>query len=115
MRSQVVNRSASGAITSAEPSQGEPVDDLLTPSLGCHEPAVAQAGQVRADAGLRLAHRRDELTDRALATLQQLQDAEAGGITEHSEETGGGHRIDSERKGRYHIRVAGYQNATPAA
>src|SRR5215472_8264660 len=93
----------------AEPSQGEPVDDLLAPSLGGHEPAVAQAGQVRADAGLRLSHRGHELTDRALSGLQLLQDAEPGGIAEDAEEAGGRHPVDSKRGARYHIREAGYQ------
>ena len=57
-----------------------------------------------ADAGLRLAYRRHKLADGALAVLEQLQDAEAGGVSQHSEEAGGSLRIDSTGDFRYHIR-----------
>ena len=78
-------------------------------------PAVAQAGQVRADAGLGLAHRRHELANRALAALEQLQDAETGGVAEDPEEAGGSHGIDPEREVRYHIRKTGYHRPARVA
>jgi hypothetical protein len=48
----------------------EPVDDLLAAPFGGHEAAVPQAGQVRADSRLSLAHLVHQFTDSALAVYQ---------------------------------------------
>jgi hypothetical protein len=47
--------------------EGEPVNDFLALAFGGYESTVPQAGQVRADAWLRLANQSHELTDGALA------------------------------------------------
>jgi len=48
----------------------ESVDDLFTAPFGGHEAAVPQAGQVRADSRLSLAHQVHQFTDSALSVYQ---------------------------------------------
>ena len=62
-------------------AQGEAVDHLFAAALGVDETAVPQAGQVRADPGLRLADRAHQLTNSASLILEQLQYVEPGRIS----------------------------------
>jgi len=62
-------------------AQGKAVDHLFAAALGVDETAVPQAGQMRADPGLRLAHRAHQLTNGAFMLLEQLQYVEPGRIS----------------------------------
>src|SRR5216683_3704231 len=70
-----------------EAVQGEPVDDLLASAFSLDESAVTQAREMCGDARLGLLDRSDQLADRALTALKELEDPEPGRIAEDAEET----------------------------
>src|SRR5712691_11113394 len=66
--------------------QGEPVDDLFASTLGLHESAVPKTRQVCGHARLRLLDCSDQLGNRVLTVLKELEDAEPGRISKDPEE-----------------------------
>jgi hypothetical protein len=71
-----------------EAAQREAVHDLLAPAFGLDEAAVTETREVRADAGLRLRDRGDQLTDGALTVAEEFQDLKPGWIPQDAKETG---------------------------
>ncbi len=68
------------------------VDDLASPALSLDESAPAQAGQVVRHPTLRCVYRLDQLRHGVRSLQQSLEDPQAGGVTQYSEEPGGGSR-----------------------
>jgi hypothetical protein len=62
-------------------AQGKAVDHLFASAFGDDETAVAQAGKVGADPGLRLANRAHQLTNAPFLLLEQLEYVEPGRIS----------------------------------
>src|SRR6266851_209662 len=88
--------------------QDEPVNDLLASALGLHESAVPKTRQMRGHSRLRLLDCSDQLADRALMVLKELEDPEPRRIAQDAEETGGGGSIGRSQNRGIHIWQAGY-------
>src|SRR6266571_5516046 len=70
-----------------EAVQGEPVDDLFASAFGLHESAMPKTREMCGDTRLRLLDRIDQLCNRALMVLKELEDPEPGRIAQDPEET----------------------------
>jgi hypothetical protein len=62
-------------------AQGKAVGHLFAAALSVDETAMPQAGQVRANPGLRLADRAHQLTNSAFLILEQFEYVEPGRIS----------------------------------
>lgn len=75
---------------SVQTTEAQAVDDLTAAALGGHEPAVTQAGEMGADAGLCATHLGRQIVDGALARVQSGEKPKPSGVGEDAKEAGQG-------------------------